>query len=62
MFQAAGARPGGTVVSYCRTGLEASHLYFLGKYLGYTVRLYDGSYYEWSREEDMPVKGSWANR
>jgi thiosulfate/3-mercaptopyruvate sulfurtransferase len=62
LFEASGARPGRVVVTYCRTGTEASLLYFAAKFLGYEVKFYDGSYYEWSREEESPVKGSWAKR
>lgn len=47
----AGAAPGKTLVSYCRTGVQASHLYFALRYMGYAPRLYDGSYLEWSRGE-----------
>jgi thiosulfate/3-mercaptopyruvate sulfurtransferase len=61
-FEEAGARPGRGVVTYCRTGVDAAHLYFVAKYLGYPVQLYDGSYYEWSRAEESPVEGRWALR
>lgn len=62
LFEAMGARPGHTVVTYCRTGVDASLLYFAAKYLGYDVKFYDGSYYEWSRFEELPVQGNWARR
>jgi thiosulfate/3-mercaptopyruvate sulfurtransferase len=62
LFEAAGARPGRTVVTYCRTGTEASLLYVAAKLLGYEVRFYDGSYFEWSRQEEAPVQGCWAKR
>jgi thiosulfate/3-mercaptopyruvate sulfurtransferase len=55
IFRAAGAVPGRTVIVYCRTGLQASHSYFVARYLGYDVRLYDGSFLEWSRSEELPV-------
>jgi len=61
MFEASGARPGRTVVVYCRTGVEASHLYFVAKYLGYPALFFDGSYFEWS-QDGMPTQGSWAFR
>jgi len=39
-----------TVVAYCRTGMQASHDYFVARYLGFPdVRLYDGSMAEWSQ-------------
>jgi len=38
-----------TVVTYCRTGMQASHAYFVARYIGYhDVRMYDGSFSEWS--------------
>jgi thiosulfate/3-mercaptopyruvate sulfurtransferase len=55
MFEEAGAAPGDTVVAYCRTGGQASFLYTVARHLGYDVRLYDGSYIDWSRTE-FPVE------
>src|SRR5512143_301393 len=38
-----------TVVTYCQTGMQASHAYFVARYIGYRdVRLYDGSMSEWT--------------
>lgn len=56
MFRAAGVDPGDTVVTYCRTGVQASFLYFIARYLGYPTRLYDGSYLDWSRRTELPVE------
>ena len=50
-----GIEPGEEVVSYCRTGRSASMTYFVLKYLGYHPRLYDGSFSEWNRHDDLPV-------
>ncbi len=46
------------VIIHCRTGREASHLYFTLKYLvGYpNVRLYRGSWVEWSADPNLPFK------
>ena len=46
------------IVVYCRTGKEASHLYFTLKYiLGFPhVLLYRGSWVEWSADKTLPVK------
>jgi thiosulfate/3-mercaptopyruvate sulfurtransferase len=49
MFRAASAPPGKLVVTYCRTGVQASFLYFVARYLGYDVKMYDGSFAEWSQ-------------
>jgi len=49
-----GLVPGKKVVTYCEVGLQASHGYFLFKYLGYDAAMYDGSYQEWSNAK-LPV-------
>jgi thiosulfate/3-mercaptopyruvate sulfurtransferase len=56
-FTEAGAAPGDTVVAYCRTGVQASHLYLVARSLGYVVRMYDASYLDWSRRAELPVEG-----
>jgi thiosulfate/3-mercaptopyruvate sulfurtransferase len=43
-----------TVVTYCWIGLRASMTYLVARSLGYTVKLYDGSYEDWSRRH-LPV-------
>lgn len=55
IFREAGVDDGDTVVAYCRTGGQASFLYTVARYLGYDVRLYDGSYIDWSRT-DHPIE------
>jgi 3-mercaptopyruvate sulfurtransferase SseA len=50
-YQAAGARPEGEVISYCRTGMQASVDYFVAKYLGFPSRIYIPSFYEYSRSD-----------
>jgi thiosulfate/3-mercaptopyruvate sulfurtransferase len=55
LFASAGAAPGRTVVVYCRTGVQASMLYFVARYLGYEVKMYDGSFQDWSRRAELPV-------
>lgn len=51
IFEQAGVAPGDTIVAYCRTGGQASFLYTVARHLGYEVKLYDGSYIDWSRTE-----------
>lgn len=55
LYEAAGVKPGQTVVTYCRTGMQASHSYFTAKYLGYEVTMYDGSFSEWVGVEGTEV-------
>jgi thiosulfate/3-mercaptopyruvate sulfurtransferase len=56
IYQAAGVAHGRTVVAYCMTGVQATQTYFVLKYLGYDVRLYDGSFSEWSRAKHAPIQ------
>ncbi len=56
LFAEAGADPGDLVVTYCHSGQQASLLYFVARSLGYTVRLYDGSFQEWSATKELPVE------
>lgn len=44
-----------TVITYCRTGVEASMTYFILRYLGFDASLYDGSFVEWSNDDGAPV-------
>ena len=46
-----------TTVAYCHIGQQASLIYFIGKMLGYNMKLYDGSFEEWSADENCPVTG-----
>jgi thiosulfate/3-mercaptopyruvate sulfurtransferase len=55
LFEDAGAPAGTSIVSYCRTGGQAGHLYFTARMLGYDVVLYDGSFVDWARDETRPV-------
>jgi thiosulfate/3-mercaptopyruvate sulfurtransferase len=57
-FEALGATPDKTIIVSCGQGLMASHTYVALKHvLGYPqVKLYDGSFNEWSAVESLPVE------
>jgi thiosulfate/3-mercaptopyruvate sulfurtransferase len=57
LYASRGIVPGKKIVTYCEVGLQASHGYFLAKYLGYDAAMYDGSYQEWSSKNMPVVKG-----
>ncbi len=58
LFAESGITKDKEVVVYCRTGREASHIYFTLKHvLGFPkVRLYRGSWVEWSADKSSPIK------
>jgi thiosulfate/3-mercaptopyruvate sulfurtransferase len=55
-FQAAGMTPDKKTIFYCRTGVQASFMYFVAKLLGYRGTVYDGSFQEWSNTADTRVE------
>jgi thiosulfate/3-mercaptopyruvate sulfurtransferase len=55
LLRDAGAGPGKRLVTYCHAGQQATVVYFAARRLGYDVRLYDGSFQQWSRHTELPV-------
>jgi thiosulfate/3-mercaptopyruvate sulfurtransferase len=55
-FRGIGADDADFIIAYCRTGMQSSFAYFVARYLGYDVRMYDGSFIEWSRLDGFPVE------
>ncbi|MEO8277509.1 MAG: rhodanese-like domain-containing protein [Thermoanaerobaculia bacterium] len=58
LFDRAGAKKGDVIVGYCHIGQQATAMLFAARTLGYDVRLYDGSFQDWSRHADYPVEVS----
>ncbi|HET8892191.1 MAG TPA: sulfurtransferase [Candidatus Angelobacter sp.] len=55
LFAARRITPGEKLVTYCEIGLQASHMYFVAKYLGYDAAMFDGSIHQWSHMNNLPV-------
>lgn len=55
LFRDAGVAPGDTVVAYCHIGQQATLTLLGARVLGHPVRLYDGSFQDWSMR-DLPVE------
>lgn len=55
LFADRGVSSGHKLITYCEIGLQASHNYFVAKYLGYDVSMFDGSFYQWNDLEHLPV-------
>ena len=48
-------RPNQEIIVYCTGGVRSGMAYFVFRYLGYKVRNYDGSWWDWSRSP-FPVE------
>lgn len=56
LFIEAGVQPGEPLVAYCHVGQQASLLTVAARLLGHPVHLYDGSWEDWSRRDELPAE------
>jgi len=56
LYAGAGVTPDKEIITYCGSGAWSAQAYFALRLLGYPrVRLYDGSWQEWSQDAALPV-------
>jgi thiosulfate/3-mercaptopyruvate sulfurtransferase len=57
-YAAQGITPEKSIIAYCNSATEASHVHFALRYLlGYpSVRVYVGSWTEWSERTELPIQ------
>jgi thiosulfate/3-mercaptopyruvate sulfurtransferase len=55
-FARAGVKPGDTVIGYCHIGQYATAMLLAARRLGHPIRLYDGSFEDWSLRPAYPVE------
>jgi thiosulfate/3-mercaptopyruvate sulfurtransferase len=48
LFAQAGVKPGQPAITYCHIGQQATLLWFVARELGYEVKMFDGSFQQWS--------------
>lgn len=61
IFKDAKVESGNTITSYCHIGQQATVVFFVARYLGYKVRMYDGSFQDWSKR-DLPIVNPKENK
>ena len=58
LLQNAGVRSDQEVIVYCTGGVRSAMAYFVFRYLGFKVRNYDGSWWDWSQDSNLPIETS----
>ena len=58
LFADAGVQPTDYIIAYCHIGQQATAVVLAARLLGRPVRLYDGSFQDWSRRTELPVENT----
>ena len=56
LIQKAGIQPHQEIIVYCTGGVRSAMAYFVFRYLGFKVRNYDGSWWDWSQDPSLPIE------
>lgn len=56
LFAKAGVKEGDTILAYCHIGQQATAVVLAARLLGRPVKLYDGSFQDWSRRTELPTE------
>ena len=58
LIQKAGIQTDQEIIVYCTGGVRSAMAYFVFRYLGFKVRNYDGSWWDWSQDPNLPIDTS----
>lgn len=56
LLQSKGIHSNQEIVVYCTGGVRSAMAYFVFRHLGYKVRNYDGSWWDWSHNPKLPIE------
>jgi thiosulfate/3-mercaptopyruvate sulfurtransferase len=56
LLQNSGVQPDQEVIVYCTGGVRSAMAYFVFRYMGFKVRNYDGSWWDWSQDSNLPIE------